>query len=293
MLLSMTGFGEARRQDDLLQVSAEIRSVNNRHLKITVRCPEAALGVENDVERIVRQAVARGTVNVNLRIVRLDGGGTAGINRERLQAYWKELEQASVEFNLPKPTDLAPLLELPGVVNESSEPLVDADHGPLVEATVRDCLAKLDEFRRREGKAMRDEMAGLCRDVKARVTLIAERSPTVVVEYRNKLKQRVTELLRESEVVVGDTDLIREVSLFADRCDITEELARLRSHIDQFVKLLDAAPSSGRQLEFLCQEFIRELNTIGSKANDIAIAHAVVEAKSAVEKVREIVQNVE
>jgi uncharacterized protein (TIGR00255 family) len=289
----MTGFGDARRQDDLLQVSAEIRSVNNRHLKITVRCPEAALGVENDVERLVRQAVARGTVNVNLRIVRLDGGGTAGINRERLQAYWKELEQASVEFNLPKPTDLAPLLELPGVVKESAEPLVDADHGPLVEATVRDCLAKLDEFRRREGKAMRDEMAGLCRDVQTRVTLIAERSPTVVVEYRNKLKQRVTELLRESEVVVGDADLIREVSLFADRCDITEELARLRSHIDQFLKLLDASPSSGRQLEFLCQEFIRELNTIGSKANDIAIAHAVVEAKSAVEKVREIVQNVE
>lgn len=293
MLLSMTGFGEARRQDELLQVSAEIRSVNNRHLKITVRCPEAALGIENEVERIVRQSVGRGTINVNLRIVRLDGGGSARVNRERLLDYWKEFEQAAVDLNIPRPTDLAPFLELPGVLNDSSEPLVDSDHWPLVEATVRDCLVRFDGFRRREGQAMREEMAGLCREVQNRVVLIAERSPTVVVEYRNKLKQRVTELLRESEVVVGDADLIREVSLFADRCDITEELMRLRSHLEQFLKLLDAAPSSGRQLEFLCQEFIRELNTIGSKANDISIAHAVVEGKAAVEKVREIVQNVE
>jgi uncharacterized protein (TIGR00255 family) len=140
---------------------------------------------------------------------------------------------------------------------------------------------------------MQDELLALCHELRNRVDVVAERAPQVVVEYRNKLKQRVTELLREAEVVVGNSELIREVSIYADRCDITEELARLRSHVDQFLKLLDATPSSGRQLEFLCQEIVRELNTIGSKANDIAIAHAVVEGKAAVEKIREIVQNVE
>lgn len=289
----MTGFGEARRQDELLQVSAEIRSVNNRHLKITVRCPDAALGIENEVERLVRQTVGRGTVSVNLRIIRLNGGGSTWINRDRLQGYWNELSKTADDLKLPRPTDLARLLELPGVVNDSSGPLVDSEHWPLVESTVRDCLVHLDAFRQREGRAMRDEMEGLCQALRSKVDVVAGRAPQVVLEYRDKIRQRVTELLRESEVVVGDSDLIREVSLFADRCDITEELARLRSHVDQFLTLLDATPSSGRQLEFLCQEMVRELNTIGSKANDITIAHAVVEGKAAVEKVREIVQNVE
>ncbi|MBX3444508.1 MAG: YicC family protein [Planctomyces sp.] len=293
MLLSMTGFGDARRQDDRLQVSAEIRSVNNRHLKITVRCPEAALGVENEVERLVRQSVGRGTVNVNLRIVRLDSGGTSRINRDRLIGYWNEFNQVARDLHLPAPTDMGAFLELPGVISESNEPLVDSEHWPLVEAVVRDCLSQLGSFRQREGRAMRDEMAGLLAALQARTAVVSERASQVVVEYRDKLKQRVTELLRESEVIVGDADLIREVSLFADRCDVTEELARLRSHIEQFQRLLDATPSSGRQLEFLCQELVRELNTIGSKANDIAIAHAVVEGKAAVEKIREIVQNVE
>jgi uncharacterized protein (TIGR00255 family) len=289
----MTGFGEARRQDDTLQVVAEIRSVNNRHLKITVRCPDAALGVENEVERVVRQSVARGTVNVNLRLVRLNGVSGSRLNRERLSEYWRDYLSATKELGLPAPTDLSPLLDLPGVLNDSAESVVDADHWPLVEATVRDCLVHLDAFRQREGRAMQGEMAGLCEEVRARVQLVADRSTHVVAEYRNKLKQRVTELLRESDVVVGDTELIREVSIFADRCDITEELGRLRSHIDQFKTLLEASPSSGRQLEFLCQEMIRELNTIGSKANDVPIAHAIVDGKAIVEKIREIVQNVE
>jgi len=289
----MTGFGESRRQDDQLQVTAEIRSVNNRHLKISVRCPDAALGIENEVERIVRAGVNRGTVNVNIRVARLNGNGSCHVNRERLQAYWSELDRAAVELKLPRPNDVGWLLDLPGVIHESNEPLVDSAHWPLVEAAVRDSLAQLDAFRQREGQAMHDEMANLCRDMQTRVNIVAERAPKVVVEYRNKLKQRITELVKEAEVVVGDSDLIREVSLFADRCDVTEELVRLRSHVEQFIKLLDATPSSGRQLEFLCQEIVRELNTIGSKANDVAIAHAIVEGKADVEKIREIVQNVE
>lgn len=293
MLLSMTGFGEARRHDQKLQVSVEVRSVNNRHLKVTVRCPEAALGVENEIERVVRGAIGRGTVNVNLRISRIDGVTSSSIDLERLKSYWRELGDVAKELKADPPRDITKLIELPGVLNDSSEPLLGSEQWPLVEAAVKEALGKLDEFRQREGVAMRDEMAGLCKEVQGRVHIVAERAPEVVTEYRAKIKQRVSDLLRESEVVVGDADLIREISIFADRCDITEELARLRSHVDQFLKLLDAKPSSGRQLEFLCQEFIRELNTIGSKANDITIAHAIVEGKAAVEKMRELVQNVE
>jgi uncharacterized protein (TIGR00255 family) len=241
----------------------------------------------------VRGAIGRGTVNVNLRISRIDGVTSSSIDLERLKSYWHELGEVAKELKADPPRDITKLIELPGVLNDSSEPLLGSEQWPLVEEAVKEALGKLDEFRQREGVAMRDEMAGLCKEVQGRVHIVAERAPEVVTEYRAKIKQRVSDLLRESEVVVGDADLIREVSIFADRCDITEELARLRSHVDQFLKLLDAKPSSGRQLEFLCQEFIRELNTIGSKANDITIAHAIVEGKAAVEKMRELVQNVE
>lgn len=140
---------------------------------------------------------------------------------------------------------------------------------------------------------MRQELAHHCSLVSVALNQVAERAPTVIVQYRDKLRDRVSQLLRDTGVGVSDEDLIREVSLFADRCDINEEIARLRSHLGQFGECLDEPESAGRKLEFLCQEMFREVNTIGSKSNDVLIAHAVVEMKGTIEKLREIVQNVE
>ena len=140
---------------------------------------------------------------------------------------------------------------------------------------------------------MRQDLVQQCELIAAQLETVAERAPTVIVQYRDKLKDRVTQLLRDTGVSVTDADLIREVSLFADRCDINEEITRMRSHLDQFSECLNQKESAGRKLEFLCQEMFREVNTIGSKSNNVDIAHAVVEMKGCIERLREIVQNVE
>ncbi len=140
---------------------------------------------------------------------------------------------------------------------------------------------------------MGEELRQQSRLVTDRLEIIAHLAPGVVLQYRERLKERVNQLLKDAELRVGDADLIREVSLFADRCDINEELTRLRSHFEQFTACLEEGEAQGRKLEFLCQEMFREVNTIGSKSNDVGIAHAVVDIKGSIEKMREIVQNVE
>jgi uncharacterized protein (TIGR00255 family) len=289
----MTGFGDARAQNERLSVCVEMRSVNNRHLKVTVRCPEAYLSLENDVEKLVREQVARGTLSVSLRIDRLDGQSAYAINRGTLRQFSLQVKELANEFHLPPPSDLSALLALPGVIVESDSSLVEEADWPVVQAAVSAALQKLNEFRAREGQATATELRQLCAAVDDGVVYVSGRAPRVVQDYRVRLQERLNELLRDSGVSVSDNDLIREVGVFAERCDIHEELSRLRCHVEQFRRLLDAPESAGRKLEFLCQEMFREVNTIGSKANDVEIAHRVVDMKAAVERIREIVQNVE
>ena len=140
---------------------------------------------------------------------------------------------------------------------------------------------------------MADELRSQCAGIANQVDLVEKQAPQVIVEYRDKLLLRVNELVKDLDTRLGPSDVLREVALHADRCDITEEITRLRSHLAQFLKLLGDATSQGRKLDFMCQELFREVNTIGSKANHVGIAHAAVEAKVCVERMREIVQNVE
>ena len=292
MLLSMTGFGSAQAENGGFAVSAEVRCVNNRHLKVSIRCPDSWSAKEHEIEKLVRQSIARGTVNVSLRVQAIGARGESLINEPLLTAYWKQLKSISQSLSGTPPT-LGELLSLPGVaVDETGAGLSDEDW-KLVEQSVAKALAKVQEFRSREGGEMRDEMLSLVRDLRQCRQDILERAPLVITAYRDKIRERVTQLLSGSGATVSDQDLVREVSLFADKCDITEELARLQSHLGQFEDSLNAHPSAGRKLDFLCQELNREVNTIGSKSNDVAITHRVVDAKAVVEKLREIVQNVE
>lgn len=288
----MTGFGSAQAENGGFAVSAEVRCVNNRHLKVSVRCPDSWSAKEHEIEKLVRQSIARGTVNVSLRVQAIGIRGESLINESLLAAYWKQLRAISESLSASPPT-MGELLSLPGVaVDETGAGLSDEDW-KLVEQAVAKALAKVQEFRSREGGEMRDEMLSLVRDLRQCRQDILERAPLVITAYRDKIRERVTQLLSGTGAAVTDQDLIREVSLFADKCDITEELARLQSHLGQFEDSLNAHPSAGRKLDFLCQELNREVNTIGSKSNDVAITHRVVDAKAVVEKLREIVQNVE
>lgn len=290
----MTGYGDAREQDGGRLVAAEVRTVNNRYLKVSVRCPDAYFAKEQDIEKLVRNSVGRGTVNITLRIDSISSTGRYHIDHDVIQSYWEQLITITDEMHLAPPQDLTDFLSLPGVISEHDDGSTDVEaEWPVVQRVLKQALSQLNEFRQKEGASMRQDLAHQCELVAEQLSVVVEQAPTVVRQYRDKIKDRVNQLLSDTGVSVSDDDLIREVSIFADRCDINEEITRLRSHLEQFGECLDQKESAGRKLEFLCQEMFREVNTIGSKSNNVDIAHAVVEMKGCIERLREITQNVE
>jgi uncharacterized protein (TIGR00255 family) len=192
------------------------------------------------------------------------------------------------------PDNLGSLLSLPGVVADGDSATTDPrEDWPLIESSLREALAKLRDFRTAEGSSMEQDLQLNLRTVSTELEKIAARAPQIVRDFRDKLRDRVAELLRDGEATVEPSDLIREVSIYAERCDVSEEILRLRSHLDQFQSFVHQSQSAGRKLDFLTQEMVREVNTIGSKANNSEVAHSVVEIKAAVERMREVLQNVE
>ncbi len=294
MLLSMTGFGEARAVVEGLHLSAELRSVNNRGFKLTLRSPDLLAPLEADLERILRETITRGTVSLFLRIDRSANASTARLNADVLVAYWQQLQDVARQCNSIPMNSVAELLALPGVVDDGRG--ADAEIaiiGPAVEQLVRAALEHFQQFRVKEGAAMAADLDKHCKLIVGEVDRIAVLAPQVVADYRDRLFLRVQEVLQRADVALTPGDLLREVALFTDRSDISEEIVRLRSHLEQFQGLLKSPTSQGRKLEFLCQELFREANTIGSKSNHVGVAHAAVEIKTAIERMREVVQNVE
>jgi uncharacterized protein (TIGR00255 family) len=287
----MTGFGSASGQNDRFTASVEIKAVNNRHLKVSTRLPDVLGSLESSIEKTVRKTVARGTVSINVRFSPVGQASRYQISSELLTGYWNQLKAIG---GVPLPDSVASLLTLPGVItDEMSSSLEAAAEWPFLEGVVTEALSGLNEFRQREGESMRAELEQCCQQIATNLDSVVERAPEVVNNYRDKILERVRELLGDSGATVEPENLIREVSIFADRCDINEEITRLRCHIDEFLKVINGPTSQGRKLDFLSQEMFREINTTGSKASNVAIAHHVVEMKAAVEKIREILGNVE
>jgi uncharacterized protein (TIGR00255 family) len=290
----MTGFGEARRQTEELAVAIELRTVNNRYFKFSLRASEGFSGLEPQIEAIVRDQVKRGTVNVSLKADRLISPEHSALDLAALDAYRRELELYLADRQLGRGVAVEHLLGLPGVVRESDlAGQTDESFWPVVRATLEEALARLTEFRTEEGRAMSVDLAANCDLISAELEKVAARAPMLVENYRSRMQERVAALLAEYQVTLQPGDLIREVSIFAERSDISEEIVRLRSHLEQFGAILSAEESAGRKLEFLIQEMFREVNTIGSKSSDVEVARSVIEMKTAIERLREMIQNVE
>jgi len=294
VLLSMTGYADAHRQDDALQVSVELRALNNRYLKITLRASEPYHLLEPEVEKLIRRFVRRGTLQVHLRCHRRASPQDYQINAVAVRSYLAQLRELSDVLGEQQGHVLAQLLTLPGVV---PEPGADASHlerdWPAVEQVLVQALEKLTVMRQDEGKVMAQELLSLRDFIAGHLDAIRQRAPSTVTAFRDRLLERVAGLLGELDVKLDRSDLIKEVSVFAERSDVAEEVVRLASHLDQFREFVREEESAGRKLEFLTQEMFREANTIGSKASDVEISKHVVEVKSALEKIRELIQNVE
>ena len=297
LLLSMTGQGQGRTTYGSAEINAEVRAVNNRHLKLHLRTDDAIGGLEPQIESMVRGELRRGSLQLT---VQLSGGDFAceyELQPAVVEGYFKQIEKLAQKLGVAAQVSLADLLVLPGVVSDARQAgrntEITEELTAKVFATVKAALDCLNRMRAVEGESMRQELAQQLAKLDALTLAIEQRAPQVIDDYRERLTAKLSKALAEIGQQVQESDLVREVLLMADRADIREEIVRLRSHFGQFTKLLEAPESQGRKLDFLIQEMFRETNTIGSKAGDAEVAQRVVDIKTIIEQMRELVQNVE
>lgn len=292
MIRSMTGYGEVQHTDDVVSYLLELRSVNSRYFKALIKLPDHLTVFEADVERLLRGRLSRGTVSYNLRVRHAGAGITPEINTSVLASYLQQLRPFTQEAQAR--IDLAALLALPGVCQP---PEIDEQERErqweVISTVTTKALDKLIEMRQVEGRSLCTDLAKQCDTIREHLATVTQRAPGVLREYHQRLLMRANDLLKDGPVPLKLDDVRREIALYAERCDINEEIARLTVHLEQFARLCTDSEQAGRKLDFLAQELLREANTIGSKSNDTEIAHHIVEIKGAIDRLKEQVQNVE
>lgn len=289
----MTGHGQSSTKSGINTIDVEVRTVNNRFLKVTARAPELSPAFEGEIEGLVRDFIRRGSVTVNVRV----SGGIAGgandvLSNQALQTYLQAAKKASKEYGVQIDLDWGSLLQLPGVLETKG----NLDDPVILEAArvgIRNALTDLQRMRQAEGNSMQERLLSYLLELESIVAKIGSRASVVLQDYQLRLEQKVRAAVESRGLELGDLDLTREVVLFSDKSDISEELTRLDSHLKQFHGLFQQKESQGRRIDFLLQEMGREANTIGSKANDAEISSHVVTIKVIMEQIRELVQNVE
>jgi uncharacterized protein (TIGR00255 family) len=290
----MTGFARVCRDIDGISFAVEIKTVNNRYFKPSIRMPETASFLEHEVEKLLRLNIYRGAVNYLLRYKNVSGEPMYEIDSSSLKSYVEKLNSIQHSGNIQCNINLADLLLLPGVVrpqepeNEKAEQIRKAVIGVTTQA-----IEQLKKMRAQEGQSLFDDLKQQCGRISTLIEEIKARGAVVVKEYQDRLASRVKELLANVRLELDSDTLAREVALFADRSDISEEIIRLGSHIEQFLANCQTGEYSGRRLDFISQEMLREANTIASKASDAKICNDVVEIKSCIERIKEQVQNIE
>jgi uncharacterized protein (TIGR00255 family) len=294
MILSMTGFGTGTVQQDDTIVTVEIRTVNHRFLDLHVRMSREYSSLEPEIQQIIRSAFVRGRVDVTIGI-QTGGSVDVQLNANVAKSYLEAAGRLREQFQLPDVLDLKTLLGLPGVLQskDSTTPqeVAQSDLPGMVKQAVRDALEGLTRMRRQEGEALKNDMLRHLETIAQHSKCIAELAPTTVVEYRRKLEERLAQLLSQSGI--DPQRLAQEVAILADKSDISEELARLSSHLQQYRSLIEAGREVGKKMDFLIQEMQREANTILSKAVHLDITRHGIAVKADIEKLREQVQNVE
>jgi uncharacterized protein (TIGR00255 family) len=288
----MTGFGAAAVEDGAFAVRTEARSVNHRFLQVKTRLPSELAHLEGEIEQLVKKTLERGAVTIHVGVERAPGADVAKVDVEVARAYRDQLQALARELGLAPAVSLDTLVQLPGVV-ASPDLREEVEHeGKLVERCVRQALGALVVMRETEGRSLHADLEKNAQGVAKLVAKIEKRMPKVILEHHRNLLKRVDDLLGGRDVV-KKAELARELALLAERMDVSEELTRLTSHLEQLGALLAKSKPVGRELDFLVQEFLREANTIGAKCSDAEVAHTVVELKTLIERLREQVQNVE
>lgn len=293
MIVSMTGFGRAHIESNNISVTAEIKSVNHRFCEIIVRMPRHLSIIEDKIKKVIGEYVHRGRIEAFLTI---DGENfvkrSIHIDWTLMDSYFNTLKLTKDKYSLECDITLEQLFSLDDITTINEIETGNEEIHEVVLETLKKASNQLKLMRQREGKQLLADISSHLNDIKYCMSLISEIAPQVVSQYRDRISKRVKEFVTG---VVDEDRLLAEVAIFAEKVDISEEIARINSHITQFIETIHNSNNRvvGRKLDFLVQEMNREINTIGSKANDSHIANQVVEVKSLLEKIKEQVQNIE
>ncbi|HIW02735.1 MAG TPA: YicC family protein [Candidatus Protoclostridium stercorigallinarum] len=289
---SMTGYGKGEASNESRKVTIEIKSVNNRFLDINTRFPKSLSYVEDTVKKQIQEVVKRGTLDVYYTYeVTGDTDKVVEADIPLAGEYLAAMRTVKDELGLPDDITAMSVLRMPDVLTVTAAEDDREEIKALFEKAAKEAVASLDAMRVIEGRSAKTDLAKLVGNIITSLKSVITRAPLVVVDYRDKLSKRIAELL--DQPAADETRIATEVAVFADKCDINEEISRLTSHIDQFTKALESGEPQGRRLDFLSQEMNREINTMGSKANDLELSKLVIEMKNELEKIKEQIRNVE
>ena len=292
MIRSMTGYGRAVQMIDGREITVELRSVNNRYLDCTVKLPRMFSFAEDSVKNRVKAAVSRGKVDVYIGVNAAQAADVqVAVNRPVLESYLAALRQIESEYGVRDDVTVMSLARLPDVFSVEK---TEEDEQKLTQdilSVAEEAIARYNTMRETEGAALEADLRSRAATILERVALVEQRSPVTVAEYRERLRQKMQEVLQNTAIDEGR--ILQEAAIYADRIAVDEETVRLRSHLAQLGDMLTKGGAIGRKLDFLLQELNRETNTIGSKCNDLELSNIVVEMKAELEKIREQTQNIE
>ena len=292
MIRSMTGYGRAEVLIDGRNILVEIRSVNHRFFEFSSRVPRSYGFLENRLKNYLQGKLSRGKVDVNVSIQTVEGtNASVQVNRELAASYVQALRALQEPLGLKDDLSLSAVARFADIFAVSKEPEDEEKVWADVQQALEQAADRFVQMREAEGAKMKEDLAGRLNFILAAVEKVEERSPKTVEEYRARLYRKISEVLSSAQV--DEQRILTEAAIFAEKIAVAEETVRLRSHVDQFRAIMEQEGPVGRKLDFLIQEFNRETNTIGSKAQDIEIARIVVDMKSEIEKIREQIQNIE
>ena len=292
MVRSMTGFGRAGYTASGLDITVELKSVNHRYFEFTSRLPRGYMYLEEKLKSFCQQQISRGKLEVSV-IIEDNGAGTAAVeaNTALAEAYLNAVKGLSERLRIKNDVKMSSLMNIPELFTVKKQMLEEETVTSAVLAAAEEAMGSFIAMRDAEGERLKADVLSRADEILRKVEYIEERSPETVTAYRQRLEQKIRELISDAQV--DEQRLLTETAVFADKVAVSEETVRLRSHIEQLRQLLDGGGPVGRKLDFIVQEMNREANTIGSKAQDIDIARTVVDIKSEIEKIREQIQNIE
>ena len=292
MVKSMTGYGAAKGTAEGLELSIELKSVNNRFLDTAVRMPRAYLFAEEAVKSAVQRHISRGKVDV---FVTIDSSRAddvvVKVNQPLLKGYLAAINEAADTYGLANDATVMSLCRFPDVLSVEKKEVDQEAMAQAIAAVLEQALTEYDAMRAKEGEKLHDDIASRIANILRMVELVETESPKTVADYKARLEQKLREVLESKSI--DESRILTEAAIFADKVAVDEETVRLRSHIAQMCELIESDVPVGRKLDFLVQEMNRETNTIGSKCQNASIAHVVVDIKAEIEKIREQIQNIE